>query len=183
MVQPVKYLSQWLENHADHNRYLFTSQDLKILFPTLSENAFKSLLSRSVKSGLLLRVCRGLYTYKKAIPPTGCLLFHAAARLRAQEFNYLSLESVLSEVGVISQIPFNRIFIMSSGCSNLISCGPFGSIEFVHTSQKPTQLQDHLSYDERYGLWRASVPLALRDMKATHRNCDLINWEISHEFV
>jgi hypothetical protein len=40
-----------------------------------------------------------------------------------------------------------------------------------------------LSYDANCRLWRATVPLALRDMKATHRNCDLIDWDIANEFI
>jgi hypothetical protein len=103
--------------------------------------------------------------------------------MRSDSFNYISLETVLSDFGVISQLPINRIFIMSSGRSNIISCGEFGTIEFVHTTQKPINLRGQLTYDSNYGLWRANVPLALRDMKNTHRNCDLIDWDIANEFI
>jgi hypothetical protein len=109
--------------------------------------------------------------------------FHIAALLRSDEFNYISLETALSDAGVISQIPINWISIMSSDRSNIISCGELGTIEFVHTEQKPSQLVDQLSYDESCKLWRASIPLALRDMKAARRNCDLIDWEVASEFI
>lgn len=39
------------------------------------------------------------------------------------------------------------------------------------------------SCDHRCGMWRANVALALRDMKATRRNCDLIDWDIVNEFI
>jgi predicted transcriptional regulator of viral defense system len=182
-VQPIRFLSKWLEQNANSEHYLFSLHDLRALFPELSDEAFKALLSRAGHAGNLQRVCRGLYVYKKAIPPTGHFLFHVAAHLRADEFNYVSLETVLSDVGVISQIPANWISIMSSGRSSKISCGEFGTIEFVHTTQKPTDVRDSLSYDPHCGLWRASVPLALRDMKATHRNCDLIDWDTANEFI
>jgi hypothetical protein len=179
-MRPMTYLVNWLEQHANSEHYLFTSQDLRALFPVLSNTTFKTLLSRTTRAGHLSRVCRGLYLYKRAMKP-GALLFHAAALLRADEFNYISLETALSDAGVISQIPINWISIMSSGRSNIITCGEFGTIEFVHTRQKPNRIMHQLTYDANCHLWRANVFLALRDMKITHRNCDLIDWDIAHE--
>lgn len=94
------------------------------------------LLSCAVKAGLLRRVCKGIYLYPVRDYPMGDLLYHAAARPRAAEFNYLSLESVLSEAGVISQIPMNWISLMSSGGSHIVDCGDCGHIEFIHTSPR-----------------------------------------------
>ncbi len=182
-MQPVKYLINWLENHVTSERYLFTPTNLRSLYPNLSTGTFKTLLSRAIHSGYLDRVCRGIYIIKKSTIQNGLLLFHTAALLRANEFNYISLETTLSDAGVISQIPLNWITIMSSGRSNIVSCGKFGTIEFIHTSQKPKQLIDQLCYDTNCRLWRAKVSLALRDMKATHRNCDLINWDILNELI
>jgi hypothetical protein len=182
-MQPRRYLHHWLDQHADEQHYLFSLQNLRALYPQLSNSAFKTLFSRAVDDSHLIRVCRGLYAVEKAIPPDGLLLFHAAVILRAKEFNYVSLETILSETGIISQVPMNWITIMSSGRSNTISCGEFGTIEFIHTEQKPVTIMNQLSYDNRYGMWRANVSLALRDMKVTHRNCDLIDWDIAHEFI
>lgn len=182
-MQPIKMLTQWLLNNKNHEHYLFTLFDMRSLFPQLSDAAFKTLMSRAVRSELLTRLCRGLYLYKPALPKDGLLLYHAAALLRADKFNYISLETVLSDVGVISQIPLNWISIMSSGRSSIISCGEFGTIEYVHTRQEPELLMHKLTYDYSCRLWRANVHLAIRDMKATHRNCDLIDWSIVDEFV
>lgn len=179
----MKTLIDWLIKNANAERYLFTLQDFRSLFPNLAEAAFKTLLSRSVKSGYLTRLCRGLYSYQHAIPNTGLILFHAASYLRSDEFNYISLETTLSDAGVISQMPINYISIMSSGRSNTISCGSIGTIEFVHTNQKPEDIMRHLTYDSERRLWRASIRLAIRDMKASHRNCDLIDWEIANELI
>jgi len=115
--------------------------------------------------------------------PRGRVLFHAAALLRANAFNYISLETALSDAGIISQIPMDRITLMSSGCGNVISCGEFGRIEFVHTVRSPENLADQLSYDAACRLWRASPALALRDMRATRRDLSLINPEVAHELV
>ena len=174
-MQPIKTLAQWLLDNISHECCLFTLLDMQALFPQLSYSAFKTLMSRAVRSGLLVRLCRGLYLYKPALPKDGLLLYHAAALLRADKFNYISLETVLSDAGVISQIPLNWISIMSSGRSSIISCGEFGTIEYVHTRQKPELLVPKLTYDHSCGLWRANVRLAIRDMKATRRNCDLID--------
>ena len=182
-MQPIKFLQHWLNEYASNEHFLFSFQDLRALYPNLTDTAFKTLLSRAVNAGYLNRVCRGLYTVKKSIPSTGLLLFHAVAILRANHFNYISLETILSEAGIISQIPTNWITVLSSGRNSIISCGEFGTIEFIHTERKPTDNIDQLIYDNRYGLWRANIALALKDMKITHRNCDLINWDIVNESI
>jgi len=74
----------------------------------------------------------------------------------------------LSDAGIISQSPIQWISIMSSGRSNSVSCTNYGTIEFIHTNQKPTEIMKQLTYDADCGLWHANIPQALRDMKATH---------------
>lgn len=182
-MQPLKQLSEWLSTHADSQHYLFEFHDLRALFNELTDSAFKTLLSRAVKANLLNRICKGIYLYKKTLSDNGTLLFHTATLLRANAFNYISLETALSDQGVISQLPINWITIMSSGRSSTISCGHYGTIEFVHTNQKPADIMNQLSYDHSTGMWRANTAQAIRDMKATHRNCDLIDWDIANELI
>ncbi len=74
----------------------------------------------------------------------------------------MSLESVLSDAGVISQVPMNWISLMTSGRSHVVDCGDYGHIEFVHTAQSPDDVSGELSYDPERHLWRASVRQALR---------------------
>ncbi len=179
----MKNLVKWLDQNITSKNCLFSLHDLRALYPNLSNSTFKALISRAASAGYLDRLCRGIYLYRRAMNYDGLMLFHIAAHLRANELNYISLETALSDAGIISQIPMNWISIMSSGRSNIISCGEFGTIEFVHTNQKPNNIMNQLSYDKNCGLWRANVPLALRDMKATHRNCDLIDWDIANEFI
>jgi predicted transcriptional regulator of viral defense system len=182
-MQPIKILINWLEQNVNAEHYLFLLRDFEALFPDMSNATLKTLLSRAAKLGYLIRISRGLYADKKIAHSNGLVLFHAAASLRNHEFNYISLETVLSDAGIISQIPFNYISIMSSGRSNKISCGAFGTIEFIHTNQKPANIMNQLSYDANCRLWRASVQLALRDMKRAHRNCDLIDWDMIDESI
>lgn len=180
-MQPIKRLSNGLAALASSERYLFAPADLRVLLPELSDSAFKTLISRAVSTGVLQRVCRGIYLYPYVTPPQGLALYHAAARLRADTFNYLSLESVLSDAGVISQLPLNWITLMSSGRSNTISCGAWGTIEFIHTLRTPDSVAPALHYDVRCHLWRASVAQALQDMKATRRSLDLVDWAVAKE--
>ena len=182
-MTPIRQLSETLKALASPEHYLFALGDLSSALPKHSHAALQILLSRAVKSGLLQRVCRGLYMYPDACPHDGLLLYHAAARLRAGDFNYLSLESVLSDTGVISQIPMGWITLMSSGRNRIVDCGNFGRIEFIHTSRPVEKVMKHITWDHRIHLWRASVALAMKDLKHTHRSQELIDWELVDELV
>lgn len=182
-MQPIKHLIRSLAELAGPEHCLFTLSDLQALLPALSPAAFKTLLSRAVREEHLARVCRGLYLYERVDYPRGLVLFHAAARLRADTFNYISLETALSDAGVISQVPINWVTLMSAGRSNVIRCGSWGAIEFVHTDKRPESVANLLYYDARCHLWRASTDLAVQDMRATRRSLDLVDWSTVHESV
>jgi predicted transcriptional regulator of viral defense system len=153
---------------------LLTAVEIHNLLPELSPSAFRSMLSRYEKTGFLKRICRGLFKYPADAPEDGLLLYRAAARLRTGEFQYISLESALSDAGVISQVPVNCLTLMTSGRSYTYACGKYGRIEYTHTAQSPASLADLLIWDERAGLWRATVPLAMRDLRRCGRSLDLL---------
>jgi hypothetical protein len=180
-MQPIARLAGILETLAGPEHYLFSASDFYQVFPDMSPENLRVLLGRAVKAELLARLCRGIYLYPKSGYQKGFELYHAAARLRDGVFCYLSLESVLSEAGVISQIPLGWITLMTSGRSGIIDCGNWGHIEFIHTKKTPGQLVSFLAYDSRYRLFRASVPLALRDMRSAKRSMDLIDWDAACE--
>ena len=170
-----------LEDLADADHYLFGPADLAPMFPECSRAALKMLFRRAVDDGLLVPLCRGMYLYKRAPWPRGFLLYHTASKLRADTFNYISLESALSDAGIISQVPLQWLTIMSGGRSANIECGNFGTIEFIHTGKLPARLAGRVFHDTRCGLWRASVPLALEDMRACKRPLDLVDWSAVDE--
>lgn len=174
-VQPIRKLRDTLAALADQDHCLFTASDLAAAVPDCRR--LPLLLSRAVKAGIFQRVCKGVYLYPIRDYPRGNLLFHAAARLRAGECNYISLETALSDAGLISQVPINWITLMSSGRSHVVDCGAFGNIEFVHTARGAADLAGELTYDATCHLWRASTNLALRDMRATRRSLDLVEKE------
>jgi predicted transcriptional regulator of viral defense system len=180
-MQPLKQLSETLRSLAGPEHCVFAPSDLAAAVPGCGQLAV--LLSRATKAGLLRRICRGIYFYPAPGYAAGNLLFHTAARLRAGEFNYISLETVLSDAGVISQVPMNWISLMTSGRSHVVDCGDYGHIEFVHTAQRPEDIGGDLTYDAERRLWRASVRQALRDMKATRRSMELVDEEVARELV
>ena len=168
-MQSLQKLKTSLENLADSQHYLFSVSDFFALFPQKSPTALMVLLGRAVKNGSLDRICRGYYIFKNTAYPKDLVLFHLASRLRSEYFCYLSLETVLSENGIISQIPLGCVTLMTSGRSGVINCGRYGRIEFTHTKRSPLNIGHLLTYDFRYGLWRASVQLALYDLRTTGR--------------
>lgn len=180
---PLQRLYRGLESLASPERYLFTPTDLRALVPELSVPAYRALLSRAGRGDRLQHLCRGLYLYLPAKPSAGRVLFHAAARLRANGLNYISLETVLSDCGIISQVPMNWITLMSSGRSSRVKCGRWGTIEFVHTRQRAASLASQLTYDTHCRLWRASPAQAMRDMRMARRDMDLVDWSVVNEFI
>ena len=122
----MKKLEKVLESLADPEHYLFASSDLEAALP--GSRRLAVLLCRAQKAGVLKRVCRGIYINPRVNYPRGMVLFHAAARLRASGFNYISLETALSDAGVISQVPINWITLMSSGRSQVVDCGDLGEL-------------------------------------------------------
>ena len=174
-MQPLKHLRDILERVADAQHYLFAVGDLRQAVPVSSPSAFKGLLHRTVAAGVLDRLCRGIYLAPRIPYPKGLVLYHAAARLRANHFVYLSLESVLSEDGYLSQQPIDWITLMTSGRSGIIRCGDRGTIEFIHTKRTPSAAAADLTLDAAKRLWRASPRLALRDLRWVGRHLDLID--------
>jgi len=170
MQAVIRYLRAMARKQAT----VFALGDLRALLPNHKEGAFRSLIARLETSGELRRVCRGIYVLPDSPLPGSELLGCTAARLRPHRFNYLSLETVLSDAGIISQILLGRITLMSSGRSNVIPCGAYGTIEFVHTQRTAAQLASQLTYDSRNHLWRATPDLALRDMRITRRDTGLV---------
>lgn len=101
------------------------------LFFDEDKNHLRVSLNRQVKNGIIIRIARGIYYNPRAKNQPDNLLFNIACRLRDYRDFYLSLESVLSEEGVISQIP-NRLTFISQSKSAVFHT-PLGIIEFTKT--------------------------------------------------
>ncbi|MBF4247612.1 hypothetical protein EA004_21935, partial [Vibrio anguillarum] len=84
--------------------HVYRKSDLRRLFFDDSLTAFQQSLPRLVKAGVLERVCNGVYVFSYSRQKGGYTIEYIAKCLRRGEYNYISLESALSEYSVISQV-------------------------------------------------------------------------------
>ena len=165
-----------LKKLDDKGIYVFSFQDLKRWFPSEPLTSFKTALRRHVNAGLLENPCRSIYLNPNSQHISGYILEHIAINLHKGEYNYLSLESLLSEIGVISQVPIGLITIMTTGRSQNFET-PYGKIEFTHTKRSISNiLQNTYKIPER-PLRLATKKTAIRDLKRVNRNLHMIDME------
>jgi hypothetical protein len=156
--------------------YVFTKGDLAKAFSEEKSKAFEKSLQRLVSDGLLERVAKGVYVYPMARSKKGQVIEDIAAVLRRGHFSYVSRESMLSEYGVISQVPLSRITLMTTGATGLYDT-PYGTIEFTHTKRRPAELiQRTLSLEGR-PLRIATKQAAVADLVRAGRNINMIDSE------
>jgi hypothetical protein len=171
-LQAIRVLSEW----ASRGRYVFTKHDLAKLFPLDQPKTLQEGLNRLVRDGLLKRAGRGLYLYQEAHSMDIYTIEQIAKTLRRGEYNYVSLESALSEYGAISQLPIDRLTIMTTGRKGTYQT-PWGLIEFTHTKRPVRNIIQHI-YDIQRPLRIATLATAWRDLKRVGRNTHLVNIEV-----
>ena len=178
-MQTVRLLENTLANASNNGSYVFGIETLGVIFPDFGNENLRMVASRAVKSGIITRICNGVFLYTKSVSTDySSILYRTARYLRRNCFNYLSLESVLSEVSIISQQMFAWITIMTTGRSGIIDCGKFGHIEFVHTAKKIDTIITETHYDKNINMFRATPKLALSDMRHARRSTiDLIDFD------
>ena len=155
-------------------RHVFAGEDLAKIFHEDSPRALTACLQRLVRQRILLRAARGVYVNNlSGDRGSGNTLEQIAVTLRRGHYNYLSLESALSEYGIISQVPIDRITVMTTGCKGEYRT-PFGVIEFTHTKRSVRSIIS-CTVDAGRQLRIASRKAALRDLRRVGRNTDLID--------
>lgn len=157
-------------------KYVFSNHDLHKFFPEDSFKTFNEGLKRLVKSGVLKHACRNVYVNEQARQFDSYTIERIAKTLRRGEYNYVSLESMLSEYGAISQILIDRITIMTTGRKGIYNT-IYGVIEFTHTKRTVKDILESTSKANERPLRMASKETALRDLKRVGRNMNLINPE------
>ena len=161
-------------------RYVFMHRDLAKIFHEDSPRSLTGSLARLVKAGIMERVARGVYVYALSRHKnTRNTLDLIAIALRRGEYNYVSLESALSAYGVISQIPIDRLTLMTTGVKGEYKTR-YGVIEFTHTKRTVQDILDHVVQTNR-PLRVASKIAALRDLKRVGRNNHLVDMEAMHD--
>ncbi|MCG9752071.1 DUF6088 family protein [Vibrio brasiliensis] len=130
-------------------------------------------LKRLVKNQILERVARGIYLYTLSKGRFSSNTLEIIAKtLRRGEYSYVSLESALSEYGVISQIPVDRLTVMTTGRKGEYKTR-YGVIEFTHTKKSVPDIIDSIRSVGR-PLRVAAKETAVRDLKRVGRNVHLI---------
>lgn len=150
-------------------RYVFTRRQLAKLFPQDRPKTLTEGLGRLVKAGMLVRACRGVYVNPHAHSLDSRTIERIVQALRPGEYNYVSLESMLSEYGEISQIPIDRLTVMTTGRKGFYKT-PYGVIELTHTKRSIADILSHAKRVEGRPLRIASKTAAWRDLKRVGRN-------------
>jgi len=130
-----------------------------------------------VGDGLLQRVARGLYVNPAASSKNRWIGEEIAKALRPGQLSYLSLESILSEYGVISQIPVSRMTVMTTGASGLIET-PYGVIEFTHTKRSVAEIIKRTLMPKGRPLRIATLEAAVRDLLRVGRNVNMMDLRV-----
>ncbi len=170
---------QRLNQFDRKGRYVFSTQDISKLFPEDTKRALQAGIHRLVGQGILLRASKGVFIYALSQHQHNYPLEWIAKTMRRGEYSYLSLESALSEYGVISQIPMDRITVMTTGRKGEYTT-PFGTIEFTHTQRMPADIVNNTVLVGR-PLRMATQQAAYRDLKRVGRNIHLVDEASTHE--
>ena len=154
---------------------VFTRCDLEKVFPDEDEKTMGKSLQRMVGDGLLIKAARGVYAYGLASPEhQRWRIEEVAQALRPGKLCYLSLESMLSEYGVISQIPVDRLTVMTEGAGGIHKT-PFGVIEFTYTKRVVPDILDRTFSVEGRPLRLAKKWAAVQDLRRVGRNVDMMD--------
>ena len=157
--------------------FVLTKKDVEKLFPQEGEKSMEKSLQRMVKDGLLIRAARGIYVNALAVArKPSWILEDVAKALRPGNLSYVSLESILSEYGVISQIPLSRITLMTTGAKGVHET-PFGTIEFTHTKRTIPDILERTIFIKDRPLRIAKKHAAVTDLLRVGRNTDMIDYE------
>ncbi|NHB95353.1 type IV toxin-antitoxin system AbiEi family antitoxin [Photorhabdus stackebrandtii] len=163
-----------LDKFSKMGKRIFLLRDLEVIFADDRPRTLQKSIDRLINAGLLVRITKGVYAYARdglgSYP-----LETIAINIRRGEYNYVSLESALSQYGLISQIPIDRLTIMSTGRSGEFET-PWGVIEITHTSREPSEILKG-TLENRGPLRIARKETALRDLKRVGRNMHLVQME------
>jgi len=157
--------------------FVLSKKDMAKLFPDESEKSLEKSLQRMTKDKLLIRAARGIYVNPAAASRNaGWIIEEIAKVLRPGKLCYVSLESALSEYGVISQIPMDHLTVMTAGTSGMHE-SLYGVIEFTHTKRSIPDILERTVVIEGRPLRIAKKWAAVKDLLRVGRNTDMIDYD------
>lgn len=162
-----------LKKASESNINVFSKNDLRKLFWDDKEKNLEKTLQRLVDDEILIRATRGVYVNALFIPKDGWILEKIALVLRQGYLSYVSYESMLSEYGLISQIPLNYLSVATEGLDGDYET-PFGRIEFTHVDTDRLSIIDQSIFINGRPMRIAMKALALNDLKSIGRNTNML---------
>ena len=156
-------------------RRVFTTSDLREIFSGEKEKTFSEGLRRLVGTGQLERIQRGIYVNRGSVRSWYGYPEELAAVIRRGHRNYVSLECALSAWGIISQVPYAYLSVMTTGRKGITRTRN-GWIEFTHTARQGLDLEAD-TVDTGLALRLATPQAALRDLRRVGRNLHMVDME------
>jgi len=154
--------------------WAFTPATFSALIGEPSQNYLKLMMKRLADQGTLTRAARGVYVNPLARSLPNDVRRGLIRFLRPREFSYISLETKLSEAGVISQVT-TALTCMTTGSPGRFDT-PWGLIEFTHTD-RPIDFGAGVVLREN-GIAEATLERAARDLRRVGRNTDLMDDQV-----
>ena len=100
---------------------LFSYNQARILVADENEKTMYTALCRLSKKGVIERVCKGVWLNPLShFIANDTRLEELTLLLRPDHYNYVSMETVLSQLGIISQQMFGYLTVMTTGSSKII---------------------------------------------------------------
>lgn len=143
------------------------------MFPDEQEKSLEKSLQRLVKDGVLERVCKGIYLNPYAASKKSRVIEDIAAVARSGHYSYISLESMLSEYGDISQIPVSVLTVMTTGPRGTLKT-KYGNIEFTHTQRPLNEVFKKTVLAPDRPLRVATRDAARQDLMRVGRNVNML---------
>lgn len=153
--------------------YVFNRTDMEKMFPEEQEKTLEKSLQRLVKDGLLERVYKGIYVNPMASSKKSRVIEDIAAVARRGFHSYVSLESMLSEYGDISQIPVSLLTVMTTGAKGIYKT-KYGTIEFTHTRRSVPDIAKRTQLAQGRPLRIATREAAKKDLFRVGRNTNML---------
>lgn len=175
-------LIEFLDLLSENDICAFTPAMIRNIFPDEPEENLKKTLSRAVAARLVERACRGVYLYARATPACAYVLESVAVTLRGGKYSYVSLETALSEYGIISQMTLGHLTVMTTGRSQKYVT-LHGTIEFTHTSRTESEIVRGTFWKDGRPLRVAYPETAFEDLRRVGRNIHMIDMETYREVV
>lgn len=154
--------------------YVYRKSDLAI---PLGESgvALTHTISSLCRAGILKRAAHGVYVFAYSEHIGDGTLDAIVRCLRPGRITWESLETALSQYGVISQIPMNRVTYMTTGRSGIFTT-PFGIIELTHSKLPASRILPNLVM-RRNHLPIATKLFAYENLRDVGRNLHLVDHE------